>query len=442
MAQAQVVLDIGALTSYSRTYSSKETWSGRLLKRLPLLPWALLIAASCTPELRIPAKAQASPPLPSETALHCPLSSPDLCKDYCTDLRWDMENCGKCGVLCSSTNHCYYGVCKCGPYDTCDLPSVCARDICIAPDLEGLACEDDGYCRPPTFCVSGHCTLPKCTQEVCDGYDNDCNGLIDDPPLALARICYEGPIGTANVGTCIYGLSICFGGRYGPCEGQSLPSEERGILRCDGLDNDCDSCPDNYYGIDGECTSSPLVLYDTVFYIDYSGSMTGYIAAVVEATDLLASPFLGNDSYHWALVGIPSNSADSITTVISDLAEYSAFSAALVIEGTVTGGGACEDNMGGPYQGITGTLPLSYRTEAIRIHIVFSDEFPQTCSLGTIGEPELCAEVDLRGDLLAVFNSATLLGSWDDCALTYPLTTSGDVMAEALEEVLGEACEL
>jgi hypothetical protein len=83
--------------------------------------------------------------------------------------------------------------------------------------------------------------------EVCDGLDNDCNGIAD----GLALTCYEGSSGTAGVGACLAGTRTCTGGAWGACAGQVLPSGEA----CDGADNDCDGTPDE--GLSQACYSGP-----------------------------------------------------------------------------------------------------------------------------------------------------------------------------------------
>jgi len=87
------------------------------------------------------------------------------------------------------------------------------------------------------------------SDDICtDALDNDCNGTVNDGyPSGAAgcvctpgqvKSCYEGPVGTLNVGVCKGGSSVCNakGDAWGPCEGQVLPSADDCT---DVLDNDC-----------------------------------------------------------------------------------------------------------------------------------------------------------------------------------------------------------
>ncbi len=72
--------------------------------------------------------------------------------------------------------------------------------------------------------------------EVCDGVDNDCNPATLDS--AMTRACYTGPNGTNGRGICHGGTQMCQGaaGWQTTCPGQQLPTAEI----CDNIDQDCD----------------------------------------------------------------------------------------------------------------------------------------------------------------------------------------------------------
>ncbi|MCK6576433.1 hypothetical protein L6V77_35770 [Myxococcota bacterium] len=99
---------------------------------------------------------------------------------------------------------------------------------------------------------------------MCDGVDNDCNGVTDDVGTGTCaclagttEACYSGPDGTLNVGLCRGGIHACgslpTGTAWGACDGEVLPSAEA----CNGLDDDCDGLIDNAIAATGSpCTSA------------------------------------------------------------------------------------------------------------------------------------------------------------------------------------------
>ncbi len=110
----------------------------------------------------------------------------------------------------------------------------------------GAECGDDvGECKPGKLacqggelvCIDG--VLP--TDEVCDGLDNDCDGIIDDG-IPVGAAC-----GT-DTGECSPGVNICVDGEL-ICEGATEPLDEV----CNSLDDDCDGKIDEGLAVGEAC---------------------------------------------------------------------------------------------------------------------------------------------------------------------------------------------
>lgn len=136
------------------------------------------------------------------------------------NLMTDEQNCGMCGMVCNLPNA--VEVCNSG---TCGIAS-CQAGYHNNDGNAANGCEF-GPCQP-----SGN--------EVCDGMDNDCDGVIDDNLGTPPAICLSGgECGTpAPTAQCMgaMGWRCTYSGNVQTDANGNIVAE----TRCDGDDNDCD----------------------------------------------------------------------------------------------------------------------------------------------------------------------------------------------------------
>ena len=118
--------------------------------------------------------------------------------------------------------------------DDNDCDGVTDEDIAPEPTTCGLgACAAEGIARCIEGAMLNACAAGPPGDEICDGVDNDCNGVVDDQIVPVPTRCGVGACATEGEQGCFDGevLDTC----------RPLAA---GVEVCDGIDNDCDGDTD------------------------------------------------------------------------------------------------------------------------------------------------------------------------------------------------------
>ncbi len=229
----------------------------------------------CTPDQQCESLGALNDPrytcVPAKTAVCKPCTTSSDCP-YPGDICYTLNSQTVCGQDCSYDFTCPTGyTCT----DETEVSSNVAHKQCVpasgscdcttytAGQTRGCQVKNSfGTCNGTEVCAPNDggwvgCTARTPAQEVCDGIDNDCNGLVDgqDPNLVL-------PPCEKQLGVCAgskHSAKDCVDGGWSPCTATDYgpnyqPTPEQA---CDHLDNDCNGTVDdgNAPGNVNECGS-------------------------------------------------------------------------------------------------------------------------------------------------------------------------------------------
>jgi MYXO-CTERM domain-containing protein len=111
----------------------------------------------------------------------------------------------------------------------------------------------DGGCD----CADTNANIRPGRLELCNGFDDNCNGAMDEASTGMGKItqsCYSGPPNTAGRGVCVAGTQECNAdagsgaASFGACMGQRVPSMET----CNMQDDDCNGTVDDGFDVDND----------------------------------------------------------------------------------------------------------------------------------------------------------------------------------------------
>jgi hypothetical protein len=174
-----------------------DTCPGKVCTHAPLTD-----GTSCTPSNRCLAPGVCQAGACQSAGTPCDDQNPctaDTCIDPSTGCSHAPLNTGACddGDACTTGSTCVQGTCTHGTAVSCDDNNVCTFDSCdfftgckhvVQPILEpcgtGLCTRSFDHCEGGVY-HEGECIPGPPAPEVCDGFDNDCDGIVDNaPPLA------------------------------------------------------------------------------------------------------------------------------------------------------------------------------------------------------------------------------------------------------------------
>lgn len=219
-----------------------------------------------------------TPPADDDYGEACERDS-DCKSGFCTTVSSNSDD-AFCSYPCAEDNEC--------PQEE-DDPSSCIfvqrnerlAQVC-SPDELCIDRDNDGYGTGPG-CLGRDCddTNPLINPgavEVCDGLDNNCDGLVDVNVPGMGEQC-----DTGQLGVCSVGRWVCEQGQES-CVPNIQPNTQQEI--CDGLDNDCDGIVDEGARHPDEVNNNYVIGIGQVCGADSGGCFEGIYTCDSEARTL------------------------------------------------------------------------------------------------------------------------------------------------------------
>lgn len=259
--------------------------------------------------------------------------------------------------------------------------------------------------------------------ELCNGLDDDCDGIVDNADKLEIKPCYSGNLATLAYGVCHFGVERCVNGEA-KCSGEVLPKEEM----CNSLDDDCDGLVDE--GFESHA--------DIIFVMDYSGSMGDKLERLINVVSQWGAKYGTRTDVKIALVAAPSYDIylDNKVSVISNLTDINTFIGILTMHRTV-GPASGEATLDAIYliSDPTNTLAINWTPNATRAIFLFTDEIPQSFILPEISESESKAKAEENNVKVFIFTTDNSWYRWN----MYPLETSVSVLSNNIDDAISRS---